>query len=142
MTRINVVPVEMLSDDHLKGEYKEITRPFTNAKKKLEAGKCLNDFDIPKEYKLNSGHEIFWYDKLRYIQKRHYQLFSEMRNRGYQPDQDKMVIIQLDMEKFLEEWVECNYDYTPTHNAIYLNFARMCKMSKMDNVLEELQLNQ
>ncbi len=31
MTRINVVPVEELTDQHLGGEWKEFSRPFTYA---------------------------------------------------------------------------------------------------------------
>lgn len=57
MTRINLIPVECLSDKHLIAEYKEITRPFGKVKARLEKEKSFDD--IPKSFTLNKGHETF-----------------------------------------------------------------------------------
>ena len=55
MTRINVVPVEVLSDKHLIAEYKEITRPFKKVVNAVEKGKTINDFNIQDKYVLGKG---------------------------------------------------------------------------------------
>ena len=74
MTRINCIPVEELTREHLVAEYRELPRVFnlsrTNAK-------------IPATYCMGAGHVTFFYDKLGYLFKRQHQLYDEMRARGY-----------------------------------------------------------
>lgn len=124
MTRINVVPVDELSDEHLKGEYHEILRPFGLVKKALING--LNKWNFakkypnqPNDYTLGTGHVVFFYDKLVFIGKRHQELFVEMTRRGYNPTP----IDYVSLEMSLPQWVL--NDYTPTENALKLNRQRI-----------------
>lgn len=79
MTRINVVPVEELCDQHLFAEFRELTRiPNT-----IKSGKAKVDINtIPKEYVLGAGHVKFFYNKLAWLQNRYEQLFFECIRRN------------------------------------------------------------
>lgn len=123
MTRINVIPVEELTRQHLQGEYKEITRVFGLVRKAQD--RKINKYNFhqkvgqPNQYTLGSGHVRFFYNKLGYILKRYNQLSDEMRKRGYNPNQipDNDLISGID--KF---WLG---DYTPTLEAIEINKQRI-----------------
>lgn len=84
MTRINVVPVESLTREHLISEYRELPRCFSLAYKASQSSKPWTDKQ-PKSYRLGQGHVCFFYDKLGYLADRHKQLVSEMLSRGYKP---------------------------------------------------------
>ena len=65
MTRINLVEVERLTDQHLFAEYREITRIFSLVKQ--ACGKYSQDkilAKIPPTFRLNTGHVLFFYNKL------------------------------------------------------------------------------
>jgi deoxyribonuclease (pyrimidine dimer) len=81
MTRINCVPVEELSRQHLIAEYRELPRVFGLAKKAPER----NGLNQPAEYTLGTGHVTFFYTRLGYLVTRHAQLVAEMLRRGYRP---------------------------------------------------------
>lgn len=124
MTRINVVPVSELSDEHLKGEYHEILRPIGLVRKAVDSG--LNKWNFskkypyaPDDYTLGTGHVVFFYKRLVFIQRRHQQLFEEMIKRGYNPT-------PIDSESLLDGipmWAL--NDYVPTENALKLNRERI-----------------
>tara|TARA_Y100001970_G_scaffold206715_1_gene251757 strand:+ start:578 stop:985 length:408 start_codon:yes stop_codon:yes gene_type:complete len=86
MTRINIIPVEELFDQHLIAEYREITMVPAALKRTLASKVGLNFSKINKKYTLNQGHVYFFYDKGKYLDKRYKQLVSEMKNRGFNPD--------------------------------------------------------
>ncbi|QIM62712.1 deoxyribonuclease [Pasteurellaceae bacterium Orientalotternb1] len=78
MTRINVVPVEELCDQHLLAEHRELTRiPNTVAKGKFHLK------GQPKEYKLGEGHVRFFFNKLTFLKKRYDLLHQECKRRGF-----------------------------------------------------------
>jgi len=79
MTRINVgIPVRELTDKHLIAEHREIKRiPNCISKGKYS---LLNQ---PKEFKLGSGHCVFFYDKLLYLKNRYEQLYQECLRRNF-----------------------------------------------------------
>ncbi len=81
MTRINCVPVQELSRQHLIAEYRELPRVFALAKKASERGVLAQ----PDQYTLGTGHVVFFYTRLGYLAKRHAQLVTEMQRRGYKP---------------------------------------------------------
>lgn len=81
MTRINCIPVEELSRQHLVAEYRELPRVFALAYKASQRTK----FDQPATYTLGTGHVTFFYTRLGYLAKRHAQLVTEMLRRGYKP---------------------------------------------------------
>jgi deoxyribonuclease (pyrimidine dimer) len=118
MTRINVVPVEELSQQHLVAEYREITRLPGNLKKSLDRkGKPFNLLEIPPEYVLGPGHVKFFYDKMSFLQKRFESLVTEMLKRGYNPTFRDSRIFVVDNPYY--------NDYNPTTEALELNRQRI-----------------
>ena len=83
MTRINVVPVEELTREHLVAEYKELPRVFGLVRSAIERGEMPNDKRNPDTYRLGSGHVRFFYPRLGFIVERHKKLVDEMLKRGY-----------------------------------------------------------
>ena len=136
MTRINVVPVETLSNEHLLAEYKEITRPFNKVIKRIEAGTYKNVV-IPAKYCLGKGHETFFFDKLRWLWFRYVNLYGELVNRGFNIDHDKFNEIAISFRDFLKQHSSFG-DYTPTPDDMYLNMSRLVRRSKNQDVIEEL----
>ena len=78
MTRINVVPVEQLCDQHLLAEHRELTRIPNN----IVNGKAIVK-DIPPAYTLGTGHVKFFYDKLWWLNERYCDLQIECEHRGF-----------------------------------------------------------
>jgi deoxyribonuclease (pyrimidine dimer) len=123
MTRINVVPVEDLSRQHLLGENKEILRVFGLVRKAKSRG--INKYNFnqkvkqPSDYTLGEGHVKFFYDKLGFIVERYKQVTSEMIKRGYTPN----IIPESELVDGIESfWLK---GYTPTENAIKINIERI-----------------
>ena len=77
MTRINLIPVQLLKREHLVAEYREMLRV-----RNVYPRKSLPK--IPEQYKLGKGHVTFFYDKGAFLVERHSQLVAEMKKRGYQ----------------------------------------------------------
>lgn len=84
MTRINVIDTSLLTDQHLFAEYREITRipklVETALQKYSVAHICKK---IPNSYRLNTGHVLFFYDKLIFIEQRYFTLRDEALKRGF-----------------------------------------------------------
>jgi deoxyribonuclease (pyrimidine dimer) len=74
VTRINVVPPEVLVDQHLLAEYRELPRVFALAKVRGDA---------PKAYTLGAGHVVFFYDKTAWLSERQAALIAECQARGF-----------------------------------------------------------
>lgn len=123
MTRINVIPVEELEREHLLGEWKEITRVFTQRRNAIQAKRIIK---IPKEYTLGTGHVSFFTDKLGFVLNRYHELRDEMLSRGYKPKPipDELLKSGID-ERFFR-------GYTPTEQALMLNRERIAKRLKGD----------
>lgn len=74
MTRINLVPVTELSDQHLLAEYRELPRVLKQN---------INTKDAPTLYKLGSGH-VKWAKRYsKFVYYRFYELVDEMQYRGF-----------------------------------------------------------
>lgn len=118
MTRINVVPVEELTRQHLQSEYREITRVFGLARKAQRDILGLRK-KLPPEYTLGTGHVLFFMNKLKYCSDRYAQLTQEMRCRGYSPNPvSKEDLISGIDSKLIQ-------DYTPTLEAVAINRQRI-----------------
>lgn len=78
MTRINLVPVSDLYDQHLMAEYRELPRVFSYSESLSKIPK-----DIPKSFTLGKGHVKFFSNKLAYLLDRQRQLMDELRSRGF-----------------------------------------------------------
>ncbi len=128
MTRINVVPVEELTREHLVAEYRELPRVFAMAwKAHLRSAnggsKKAWTKGFPMGYTLGKGHMIFFYNKLGFLSLRHEALVQEMLKRGYKPNFTR---------NLKDNW--CGpipawqfSDYTPTPEALALNRERIAK---------------
>lgn len=111
MTRINLVPVETLMDQHLMAEYRELPRVFTLALKAY--GKPTV---IPAEYVLGSGHVKFFYNKLKFLVNRQLALIAECKKRGFKISQENIDFI------FPDSWYN---DYSPSEKDIQLSQSRL-----------------
>ena len=119
MTRINVVEPSELHDLHLLAEYRELPRVFALAEhaSKDEAWRKRQ----PKAYTLGTGHVLFFYDKLRWLSKRHQQLVREMQKRGFSPKFTKSLEAQWRPAIPAPYW----RDYKPTAEARVVNRERI-----------------
>lgn len=123
MTRINVVPVQELSRLHLIAEYKEIMRLPGNLHTSLNRKKPFAMSEIPSQYVLGPGHVKYFYDKMKYLERRFEQLVAEMYKRGYNPSYTDSSIFTNCLPEFYK-------DYTPTEEALELNRQRIKERTK------------
>lgn len=106
MTRINVIPVEELSDQHLIAEYHELPRVF---KQKISV------YDAPVGYCLGKGHCKWAKKHGAFLQDRYIALQREMAYRGF------MVRFGSDFTAWTNHW----NNYLPTNQDIDLNRQRI-----------------
>ena len=82
MTRINIIDPNYLTDQHLVAEIKEINQLSGSFRKSLNSKNGIIKSKIPKDFRLNSGHVYFFYDKGLYLKNRFYQLKEHAISRG------------------------------------------------------------
>lgn len=118
MTRINLVPPEELTDQHLMREYQELPRIVGLVRKAIHKGRKPSDFKIAPDYILGSGHVTFFYNKLEFLRKRQLSLIAELLKRQYK------IVHQdgLDLSDISDEW---RRDYVPTENGLMLSQNRI-----------------
>ena len=109
MTRINVVPVDTLCDQHLLAEWRELPRMNGFAEK------CV-DGTIPRCYVLGTGHMKFFLDKGIFLEHRHRELTNELLRRGFN---------LIDRSQFKMSDRFGRNDYVPTIQALQLNEERI-----------------
>lgn len=124
MTRINLVHVKELADQHLMAEYRELPRVFGAVLKHVQLGKRVRDFKISSTYLLGTGHVTFFYDKLLYLQKRHVDIVNECLRRGMKIQNTDVN----DISYFPAEF--CN-DYVPTQSEIKTSRERLIEKLQM-----------
>ena len=90
MTRINIIPVSDLTDQHLIAEYREITMVPAALTRTLNSKLGFSEKKIPAKFTLNTGHVYFFYDKGLYLEKRYDALVKEMILRAFSPDVKRM----------------------------------------------------
>lgn len=79
MTRINVVPVSELCDQHLLAEHRELTRIPNDIVKR----QGLLPLSTLSAYTLGTGHVTFFRDKLLWLSRRYEQLHQACLQRGF-----------------------------------------------------------
>lgn len=79
MTRVNVIPAAMLTDQHLLAEYRELPRIFPLAAAAVARGEAFG----PSAYTHGKGHVRFFYDKTDWLADRQADLIEELLDRGY-----------------------------------------------------------
>lgn len=105
MTRINVIPVCELSDQHLIAEYRELPRVLKQT---------INVKDAPKEYCLGKGHVKWAKCHELFLVKRQMDIIREMRFRNFHISYGQL----FDLSHF-------DGDYMPTIDAIKVNRDRI-----------------
>jgi len=110
MTRINVIPVEELADQHLLAEARELPR-IPNA---ILKGR-YNLSGMPSEYTLGQGHVKMFYTRLGFLKRRYDQLHRECLERGFNVEYRFPEGLPADMMG----------DYTPTEHALKINRERI-----------------
>ena len=82
MTRINAnIKPKDLIDQHLIAEYREIVRIPNYVRNNVEKAQ-ISLSRAPKEFKLNSGHVLYFYDKIQFLHARFIALKEEMDHRN------------------------------------------------------------
>lgn len=114
MTRINVIPVEELTDQHLMAEYRELPMVMTSARRSSAVGYKPTDI-----YTLNKGHVMFFYNKKRYLLNRWLDLIAELYNRGYDIDPASRTVHWRELDKFPQ------VDWQPDKTAFDINMERI-----------------
>ncbi len=122
MTRINTVPVTELVNLHLMAEFRELPRIFTDVRKRMAKGQQPSDINQPAEYKLGTGHCMFFMDKCGYLLNRYNQLFNELVSRGYKLNPVMFLDIVRGAMTLPAEWLG---DYQPDVTAMEINRARI-----------------
>lgn len=122
MTRINVVPVQELSRQHLIAEYRELPRIFGLVKAATARGQTPETTKIPAAYCLGTGHCLFFYDKIWWLYRRFFELVAEMQARGYNPTY--LVPSTYGTDEIHYEWLG---DWEVTDEALALNRARIAE---------------
>lgn len=119
MTRINVIPVTDLSDNHLKGEYKELPRAITAAR--LEGGKKPRA--LPTSYTLGQGHVLFFVQYVDFLINRYIEIIKEMKRRGFKPNPHVYLAVLYSARE--EVLLMFQGEYKPTVYAMAINLARI-----------------
>lgn len=104
MTRINIIPVSELTDQHLIAEYREITMVPAALQRTLKSKIGLKKEKINKKFTLNKGHVYFFYNKGKYLNKRYNQLILEMKLRGFLPDPNRKFPKEVFPEELYNDW--------------------------------------
>lgn len=113
MTRINLIPVEELSDQHLVREYNELPRCIKQD---------INTDDAPTIYKLSSGHMKWGKKHSTFLLNRYMQLCDEMVYRGFKvnyPYKNLYEYYELTVDNKNKNW------YNVTENDIEVSRNRI-----------------
>ena len=103
MTRINIVPVEELTDQHLMAEYREIFMIGSALQISLKS-ENWDPERIPDEFTLNTGHVMFFYDKGKYLYKRYKQIQKELTKRNFKLDSTRLFKVTQFPTEYYNDW--------------------------------------
>lgn len=117
MTRVNVIPPQDLTDQHLMAEYREIRHVGPSLQRSLKSN-SKSYLKIPKQYTLNTGHVTFFYNKGKYLYRRFLELRCELLSRGFNINKETYFDISLFPPKFFNDWL-------PTTRDIKINLERI-----------------
>ena len=113
MTRINIVPVEELTDQHLMAEYREIFMIGSALQISLKS-KNWDPKRIPDKFTLNTGHVTFFYDKGQYLYKRYQQIQKELTKRNFNLDKSRLFKVTQFPTEYYNDWEPTKEEFNPT----------------------------
>jgi len=122
MTRINLVTVENLADQHLFAEWREIKMVPAALRRSLRTKSIQTILEsIPGRYTLNTGHVTFFYNKMKFLTERYKLLTEELVRREYNINGDP------DFRYFLGDLpVEFSQsDWLPDKKEVDINIERI-----------------
>ena len=105
MTRINIIPVSELTDQHLIAEYREITMAPAALTRTLNSKSGFIKKKIPDRFTLNTGHVYFFYDKGLYLYNRYDNIVEEMILRGFNPDLKRIFPKDIFPFELFNDWI-------------------------------------
>lgn len=108
MTRINLLPPRLLTDQHLIAEKKEINQLAGQFRKSLYSKK---GFVIPKKFTLNTGHVKFFYDKGLFLSRRYNALSLEMSARKYSVNTEFNGVLWMLYPQYFNDYTPSREDY-------------------------------
>jgi hypothetical protein len=111
MTRVNVVPVCELSDQHLIAEYHELPRTLKQN---------INTHDAPDGYVLGTGHMKWACRHWEYTYKRFIDLCNEMKYRGFSVNYDPNTL-----KLYLIKFLDTDGKYCVSNSDLALNRERI-----------------
>lgn len=124
MTRINLVYVKDLADQHLFAEWREIKMVIPAAKRSFASKNFLQIVEkICPVYTLNTGHVTFFYNKLPFLKKRYDELTEELHQRSFDISDFNFVN---DDYRYIEQKL-LQIDWTPTNRDIKVNIDRIAE---------------
>ena len=124
MTRVNIVPPNELTDQHLIAEYREITMVPAALHRTLNSKTGLRKNKISTHYTLNAGHVYFFYDKGKYLHNRYYELIDEMKRRGFSPNPNRKFPVAVFRDNGLyKDWIPTIEDYKVIRERIQQKIA-------------------
>lgn len=118
MTRINLVPVEELSDQHLIAEYRELPRCIKQN---------VNTSNAPDKYCLGKGHVKWARHHCLFLLGRYVDLCKEMKFRGFKLGYGLDSLLQLSDKLPLEDFKT----YHPTRQDIELSQNRIIEKFRL-----------
>ena len=104
MTRINIISVSELTDQHLIAEYREITIVPAALNRTLNSKIGFQKEKVKKKFTLNSGHVYFFYDKGKYLNNRYKEIIDEMKKRGFSPDPNRKFPKEVFPKDLYNDW--------------------------------------
>lgn len=115
MTRINSnVDPKKLMDQHLMAEYRELPMVLASLRRSLKTQSEREVLKkIPPKFTLNTGHVLFFYNKLTFLRNRYDRLVNELHNRGYNLDQNRTLDLSGIPSTFFNDWTA-----TPADDAV------------------------
>ena len=126
MTRINVVDVTQLTDQHLMAEYRELPMIAGSLRRSLRSKRGLPK--IPEQYGLGRNHVTFFYDKGKFLHSRYNALINELKTRGYKLDPNR----DADFDTFIKN--DLYNDWTVSDEDVVVNSNRISEklLSKLN----------
>jgi deoxyribonuclease (pyrimidine dimer) len=129
MTRINIIPIEKLSDELLLNALGEETRILQGVVSRLEKNKSFND--IPNNFKLGAGHVKFFYNKCEYIFERYLLMRAEYMLRYGKPYSFDHLYLNERRKDFIKERAPNLYnDFKPSKMEERLVLDRIYERSQ------------
>lgn len=125
MTRINLIPVEELTDQHLMAEYRELPMVGSSLRRTLNSIKGWDITRVPKVYTLGTGHVLFFSNNRKFLSIRYTQLIAELRNRNFGINPDTRIIDWTIFDKVPQ------IDWIPNDSDIAVNKARIIEKISM-----------